>query len=149
MVKLMKSRLHLHKGTNNNDHYGLFGWFGYMDWSNHMIQLDRKVVWAPAQEGWKDAVKYFALLWKEGVLDKEIFSHDIPQYDAKIRQDPPIVGIYQAFGNINLEVWTYLPPPKTPNGNKPAWPDGDPWIFKEQCAITVAATKDGKDPVHS
>ena len=76
-----------------------------------------------------------------------IFSHDIPQYDAKIRQDPPIVEYTKLSAILTLKCG--LPaPPKTPNGNNSLL-NGDPWIFKEQCAITVAATKDGMIPVHS
>ncbi|MDF2591929.1 MAG: extracellular solute-binding protein [Clostridia bacterium] len=140
----------IYNGGNNNDNYGMFGWFGIMDPSSHLIQLNKKVVWAPAQDGWKDAIRFFAKLWKEGLLDKEVFTHDGNQYQAKIKSDTEIFGVYSNWnpdgpGENGWKDYAYLPPLQSPNGLKPAWPNGDPWLFPVQAAILSSANKDGKD----
>lgn len=140
----------VYNGGGNNDNYGMFGWFGFMDPSSHLIQVDKKVVWAPAQEGWKDSIKFFEKLWKEGLLDQEVFTHDANQYQAKIKSDPEILGVYSNWnpdgpGKDGWKDYTYLPPLQSPNGLKPAWPNGDPWLFPVQAAILKSANEDGKD----
>ena len=142
-----------YKGGGNNDHAGMFGWFGFIDmaWPEpHLIQVDREVMWAPTTDGFKDAIGFFAQLWDEGLLDKEVFTHDASMYSAKLHADPHIVGVYSYWsavgaGTDGWREYAYLPPLRSPNGNKPAWPDGDTWVFRMQAAITTAANQDGKE----
>lgn len=72
----------------------LFGSFGIVDSNNHVyIKSDNKLVYAPGTEEYKQALIYFSSLYKEGLIDPEIFTQNAAQLKAKGKE-----GIGAALG---------------------------------------------------
>ncbi|MFD0711920.1 extracellular solute-binding protein [Paenibacillus sp. GCM10027626] len=132
-------------GSGNNDQFGMFGWFGRIDSHKHLVIEGKKVLYTAQHQEWKDALKYFNKLWSEGLIDPEVFTHDVQQYEAKGRLEPELYGVmsswdgYTAVGDEHMKDYEILPPLQADNGTKPVWPGGDPGIFTSMFAITSAA----------
>lgn len=86
------------------------GAWGIMtDWSPIMVK-DDKIVCSVTEEGYKEYVKWFAKMYQDGLIDKEVFTHDHNQYMAKI--DSGNVGAYLTHGPVTsakVEYVTILP----------------------------------------
>jgi putative aldouronate transport system substrate-binding protein len=62
----------------------LFGSFGVIDASHHVfIKPDGKLVYAPGTNEYRQALAYFNNLYKEGLIDPEIFTQNAAQLKAK------------------------------------------------------------------
>lgn len=131
----------------NAGHYSFFGSFGIIDRTSHIGMKNGKVIYTAVQPEFKEAIIWFNKLYKDGLIDPEVFTHATKQYRAKASQDPPVLGVFTAWDPYNLagqkssdENYVPLPPLKGPTGIQ-LWQEGDPSIFKDQFAITKAAKK--------
>jgi putative aldouronate transport system substrate-binding protein len=81
----------------------LFGSWGTVAYGpgNLFIIKDNKVVVPVMESGYKEAIKYFSKLYKEELLDKEIFTIDQKAFRAKTSQNPAIVGAWCGWGGWN------------------------------------------------
>lgn len=108
--------------------WGLFGTFGVTDEeiNGTFVQIeDGEVVFAPATEGYKEAIKYFSELYKEGLIDPECFTQDSMQFVAKLTNtEEETVGvsgywtINSGVGNTNEKDYVVLPPLQDENGER-------------------------------
>lgn len=48
------------------------------------LNNDGEAVFVPAQENYKEAVKWMHMLWENGVLDPEYFTQDTSSVTAKL-----------------------------------------------------------------
>ncbi len=102
----------------------LFLPFGVAETPTHiMIEDDGSVVFTAAQDGYKEAIKYIHRLYKEGLIDQEIFSQDRTMLTNKIRQMN--VGSYTDYrlksSMASEEIqdnFTFLPALEGPNGER-------------------------------
>ena len=104
-------------------------------WDPIMIQ-DDKVVCAVTQDGYKNYIKWFASMYKNGYIDKEVFTHDHNQYMAKI--DGGNVGAYLTNGPVTSAKVEYvaIAPLEGPAGR--LWGCEDFSIDKGRGLITTA-----------
>lgn len=72
----------------------LFGTFGQLDDIYHFIVKDGQVVYTPTTEPYKEAISWFHSLYKKGLIDKEVFTHDSNVYVSKIQDPNKIVGVF-------------------------------------------------------
>lgn len=72
----------------------VFGTFGQLDDIYHFIAKDGEVVYTPTTEPYKEAISYFHQLYADGVIDQEVFTHDMSVYCAKIQDPNKIVGMF-------------------------------------------------------
>lgn len=97
----------------------LFGSFGLGDnWSHTVVTNDGEVVFTPADEGFKEAMKYFNELYEEGLMDVEAFEHDWNNYLAKGQQER--YGLYFTWdkNNISGENYELMGALEGPDGHK-------------------------------
>lgn len=137
---------------HNNHNYGCYGFFtpfGSLDCASHVSVRDGKVIFEPITEGYKQAVKWLASMYKEGLIDPEVFTHDINQYRAKGQTDTMVYGVFSGWvttwgpytvGTIedgqNCDYVT-LPPLKGPDGTQ-MWQSRSPAIWGGLFAVTSA-----------
>ena len=60
----------------------LFSAFGFTNYSNRAVE-NGQVIFHPAREEYKEAIKFFHDWFAEGLIDMEVFSQDVSQYIAK------------------------------------------------------------------
>jgi putative aldouronate transport system substrate-binding protein len=124
----------------------VYGWFGLPDETIHIQMQGGKPVFTAGTEGFKNATKYFARLFQEGLVDPELFTHDSAQYNAKGKTEDALYGVYEDWSGPNVvggeryeQDYTALPVLSSPECDNPTYRQGDSWIFKTQFAITSAA----------
>lgn len=61
----------------------MFGSFGTLDGPGHVYVKEGKVIFAPEEQAYYDAMVYFNKLFKEGLIDPEAFTQSLEQYNAK------------------------------------------------------------------
>lgn len=61
--------------------------------SKSPLVIDGEVVDPLVEESQIEAVKYLAMLYKEGLIDAEIFTQDVNSYTAKCKETPTRVGV--------------------------------------------------------
>jgi putative aldouronate transport system substrate-binding protein len=131
-------------GPNNNQ-LGFFGFFGREDNYNHLVMENGKVLYSAVHPEWKETVVWLNKLWKEGLIDPEVFTHDNDQWSSKGRQNPPVYGVTsdwdgrESLGDENFKQYKLLLPVKGPNVDQAVWPQPDPNIFRTQFVVTSAA----------
>ena len=110
-------------------------WGVTTDWDPVMVK-DNGIVCSAVQEGYKKYVKWFAAMYREGLIDKEVFTHDHNQYLAKI--DGGNVGAYLTNGPITSAkvAYTTIAPLEGPGGK--LWGAEDFSIDKGRGLITSA-----------
>lgn len=103
----------------------LFGSFGVVDNDSHLMIQDGKVLFSPAQEGYKEGIKYMNRLYMEGLIDPEVFTQDQSQYIGKGQSEEEIVGSFIIFNDENYvgverayEDYETLLPLKGPDGDQ-------------------------------
>lgn len=79
----------------------LFGSFGVVDNDSHLMIEDGKVLFSPAQEGYKEGISYMNRLYTEGLIDPEVFTQDQSQYIGKGQAEEEIVGSFIIFNDEN------------------------------------------------
>lgn len=72
----------------------MFGTFGQLDDIYHFIVRDGKVVYTPTTLPYKEAINWFHRLYSEGLVDKEVFTHNKNVYVSKIQDPNKIVGVF-------------------------------------------------------
>lgn len=98
--------------------------FGVPETPTHiMIEDNGSIIFTAEQEGFKEAIQYLHRLYKEGLIDQEVFSQDRTMLTNKIRQMQ--VGTYTDYrlksSMASEEIqdnFTFLPALKGPNGDR-------------------------------
>jgi putative aldouronate transport system substrate-binding protein len=98
----------------------LFGSFGLGDnWDHTVVSNEGKVLFTAADEGYKEAISYFADLYKEGLIDIEAFEHDWNTYLAKGKDER--YGMYFTWDKANItgmnDKYELMPPLAGPDGH--------------------------------
>jgi len=106
----------------------------------HTYIKDGEVLYAPMQEGYRKYAEFMHKLYKEGLLDPELFTQDANVYRAKIRGEFPILGV--AFysskaGFSNTDDYVPLIGLKGPDGHA-GWTWDRPGIQHGGFVITSA-----------
>ncbi|WP_135550419.1 extracellular solute-binding protein [Paenibacillus cymbidii] len=110
----------------NNSHHVLYGAFGVLEpTGSKLAVVDGKVRYEPVQPAYKEAIKYFHRLYKEGLIDQEAFTQDQKKFNAKIdNKDVALYGSFTSFsgseiGNAQrLAQYAPIEPVAGPNGDR-------------------------------
>lgn len=97
----------------------LFASFGLGENPDHAVVTNEgKVVFTPAEEGYKNAVKFINELSKEGLIDVEAYTQDWSTYLAKGKDQR--YGLYFSWDKANIsganESYDVMPPIAGPSG---------------------------------
>lgn len=92
----------------------IYGWFGVHPelWTREGVAY-----YGPYMDDYKVMVKYFADLYKEGLIDKEVFTQNGSTYSAKAKAEPTLYGVCDGWrkGTVladhNYDDFAVLPPP--------------------------------------
>ncbi len=129
-----------------NGDLSLAGSFGVVDNLEHLMIKDGKMLFSPMEEGYKDHIKWLNTMFKEGLVDKEVFTQDQGQYLAKGKND--VLGSFIIYGSENIvgeekaiSDYVCLKPLKGPRGDQ-LWGRYVKGIRPHKFAIT----KDNKSP---
>ncbi|WP_106766652.1 extracellular solute-binding protein [Paenibacillus faecalis] len=123
----------------------LHGAFGLLDTPSHISVNDGKVIFNPSQPEYKEATAYLGRLFTQGLIDKEVFTHDRNVYFAKGKNEgAPLYGVFSGFRAVNvagveyMDEYVPLPPLKGPKGDQ-LWNEYNPHYFtRAGFAITSA-----------
>ncbi|MGN0906305.1 MAG: hypothetical protein ACI4NM_04095 [Bullifex sp.] len=101
----------------------MFGIFGQLDDIYHFVVKDGKAVYTPATTEYRDAIEWFHKLYSEGLIDKEVFTHDKNVYVSKIQNPQNIVGMFlgwsaSATAAANKGNYILMAPIENVNGEK-------------------------------
>ncbi|MDL2294259.1 extracellular solute-binding protein [Ruminococcaceae bacterium OttesenSCG-928-D13] len=134
--------------TGANNIYGnMFGAWGVLaGQSNQLMLRDGEVLFAPAEEGYKEGVKWLNKLYAEGLIDPEAFTQDSINYQTRGQSgDDSVYGVFIDFTGVNVvgeqryvDEYISLAPLAGPDGTR-MWGQGDPSIFRNMFAISTAA----------
>ena len=112
----------------DNKHLGyLCGWFGMSVDNYGFTMVGDKLTFGANTEQFKNGIKFLNSLYKEGLLDQEMFTQDKSQWKAKGGQD--LYGVCMMYGSGNI--MPYLP------GETPDW-----------SPLPVLNAEDGSAPVY-
>lgn len=131
-----------------NGLYSMFGAFGRIDTLDHIVMDGDKVISSATQPEYKEAIKYFNTLYKDGLIDKEAFTHDFKVYISKIQNKETKVGAFLGWSlsstvGANNKDYVVVEPFKGKDG-KQKWGNYDSVITsKNSFSITSAC----KEPV--
>lgn len=121
------------------EEFKIFGSFGVVD--PIMVDDGEASLGAMAPE-YREALKFYADLYEEGLVDEEFFVHDRATFFGKISSDPPTVGLWYGHivdnANENLGIYEAMPPVTAPSGEPKhaVWPSVPP--RKNRFTITSA-----------
>lgn len=120
-----------------NGDAGFSGAFGITDSSSYLMRSGDEFLFTPAQEGYKEYIKWTAGLYREGLIDLEIFTQDHNQYMSKIGTGR--AGAYLTNGPLETEGAEYIAiePLEGPNGER-TWGSIDFSIDKNRGVITTS-----------
>ncbi|UVI28286.1 extracellular solute-binding protein [Paenibacillus spongiae] len=111
------------------------GAFGLLDSPAHISVKDDKVIFNPAQAEFKEATAFLGKLFKQGLIDKEVFTHDRNVYFAKGKNEGvPLYGVFSGFRAVNvvgpgyMDQYVPLPPLKGASGTQ-LWNGFNPHYF--------------------
>ncbi len=102
----------------------MFGIFGQLDDIFHFIVDDNgKVIFTPTTTPYRDAIQWFHSLYKKGLIDKEVFTHNANVYVAKIQDPGDIVGMWlgwsrNATAAANKDNYVVMAPLINVNGER-------------------------------
>lgn len=113
--------------NNRNKITLMFGAFGESVDKYGMTMHGDKLEFAGTSDAYKEGVKFFADLYKEGLVDNEIFTQDLATWKAKGGQD--LYGCSIAYGSGDFLPYepgttpdfTQLPVLSSPQCDKPVW----------------------------
>lgn len=82
-----------------SDWFGAFGLVPSANENNYenISMKNGEVVFAAAEDEYKEAVKYFHQLWEEGLIDPETFTQDGSMFSAKLKSETRTVGMFSAW----------------------------------------------------
>ena len=104
--------------------FGVYDNTSYSELTYHLMMQDGKTLFTPAQEGYKEALRYLNRLYSEGLLDQEIFTTTPDVVTAKLMDTNDIVGTFCAWtisngvGYDRMDDFTQLLPLEGPNGGQ-------------------------------
>ena len=81
--------------------FNMFGMFGLATDINGLVVREGKVAFAAVQDGWKEACKYFAELYAEGLIDNETFTQGETQLTAKGSGEAERIGLLMGWNATN------------------------------------------------
>lgn len=124
----------------------MFGTFGQLDDIYHFVVNNGKVVYTPTTDGYRDAMNWFGSLYKKGLIDKEVFTHDANVYASKVQNPEKTVGVFMGWsrnstaGN-NKDDYIPMAPLKSSSGEQ-VWRTVDADVMSRGAfAITKQAEK--------
>jgi putative aldouronate transport system substrate-binding protein len=104
------------------DHTSYFGAFGYpLSPGDYTVVDNGKAVFIGTDDGFKAGVQYFAGLYADGLIDREVFTQDQAALVAKQNADPMTVGVFNSWANYSTnhyDDYVMLPPLKGPSGEQ-------------------------------
>ncbi|MNB88169.1 Lipoprotein LipO precursor [compost metagenome] len=97
----------------------LFASFGLGENPDHLVvSNDGKVIFTPAEEGYKNAISYIHGLYKDGLVDVEAFTQDWSTYVAKGKDQK--YGLFFTWDKANIsgdnDDYEVMPPLAGPDG---------------------------------
>ncbi len=106
--------------------WSFFGAFGVLDNPRYHVNVDNdKVIFAPTQPEYRDAVQYLRRLYAAGLLDPEGFTQNLQQYNAKGRAKTIVLGSFLDWLDENtaglpraVDDYEAVPPLKGPKGHR-------------------------------
>lgn len=105
--------------------YSMYGAFGRLDTSSHIVVENGKVVFTADKPEFKEATAYFHKLYSQGLIDPESFTQERSVLFSKGKnKDAPILGAYVGWAPINVvgpereKDYVPLPPLKGPDGQQ-------------------------------
>lgn len=130
----------------NPGDFSLSGSFGVVDNPNNHLMFDNdKLVFVPTDARYKESIKWFRQLYKDKLIDPEIFIQDQKTYIAKGKSQPdPIVGAFILYADENFlgadrayADYQYLLPLKGPKGDQ-LWNRYDNSMYIGKYSITTS-----------
>ena len=100
----------------------LYGMFGRVEPANHMVVENGKIVFTADKPEYKEAIKYFNKMFREGLFDNEAFTQDLKQYFAKGKTKEVTLGSFMLWNAENMagaeraKEYVPVPPLKGPSG---------------------------------
>lgn len=122
--------------------FSIFGAFGVATDMNGFIIEGGQVKFAPMQDGWKEACKYFNRLYTEGLLDNECFTQDESLYTAKGQQEDETYGALIGYNAMNYvgqdckEDYVAIPIPAGPEGKQSIYKNSYNGVTKNSVILT-------------
>jgi putative aldouronate transport system substrate-binding protein len=107
---------------NEGDLIGLFGLPDSPNEADHRVVRDGKVIYAATQPEFKEAIKYYNGWVKEGLIDPEVVTQDVPTIFAKGKTTDPTLGSFiwwentEVVGPDRVKDYVVLPPLKGIDG---------------------------------
>ena len=101
--------------------FNAFGAFSGQDFTS--VDENGKIYFSATDTKMIAALEYLHKLYAEGLLQPEIFTDKQTDLDAKKFADPPVVGTFLHFANLDLEKENYdaLPPMTSPQNDTPMY----------------------------
>lgn len=114
--------------SNVDNLYHMFAYFGVIF---HTYVEDGKFMYSPADERAREGLKFFAKLYKEGLLDNQCFTQGDSKFSSKVGNETPIVGCFVGMGASGVTQdhrsdYVVMTPLKTENGKR-IWKGRDPF----------------------
>lgn len=82
----------------DNLNFGLYaGYWGTPSPAKSFAMKDGELIFTANTDAYKEAMKWLSGLYKEGLIDPEVFTHDKTQWKAKGNQD--LYGVSMAYGS--------------------------------------------------
>jgi len=127
-----------------------FGSFGMLDNPvNHLMVAKGKAYFTANSDNYKNGLIYLNKLYQEGLIDPEVFTHDIKQYNAKGKAPEMLYGVFFEWFDENTvgndrarQDYIVLPPLKGPDG-KQRWNTAPTEVLARQ---NFAITNKMKNP---
>ena len=133
-------------GSTANGIYSFFGSFGVLDNPQHLVVENDRVMFSAIQPEYREGLEYFQMLYSEGLIDPEAFTHDLPQFRAKARETPEVIGAFTTWLDENevgpdraVNDYVAVPPLAGPRGDR-LWNryDGE-FVMRNSFIITSEA----------
>ncbi len=142
---------------NNKNIGSMAGWFGvdataYRGGATYFAMVDGKLQFSANQPGFKEFLKFFTGLYKDGLIDPELFTQDLETWKAKGKQN--LYGCSMAYGSgdfydmvpgTNETPFRTLPVLSSEYCDKPIYHRGSygVYLFRSQVGITNKAADPG------
>jgi putative aldouronate transport system substrate-binding protein len=99
-----------------------YGSFGYpLSPSDYTLVVNDKVIFQGTDPGFREGTTWFAKLYAEGLIDREIFSQNGTALTAKQSADPMVLGVFNSWSNYSenhFDDFVTLLPLKGPRGDQ-------------------------------
>lgn len=91
--------------------WGVSTKFGMYD--SYLNVQNGKVNFTPMMDEWKKMIKFYAELYKEGLLDVECFTYKYASFSSRLSSEVPVVGVTFNMSNpfgVNADQYEVIPP---------------------------------------